>query len=144
MGHGGCDLAGAGRHVGGCELVHQAGDTVGGLGVGVFYWLGDDSLNAQATDDFIARRIADVMRFEKFKAQVNSNAFLRPVTAPLNRLLSHVRAPRGCRRWTCREAGPGDAGVSRMRVIEISAPGGPEVLVRASGTCRCRGTDRYW
>jgi ubiquinone biosynthesis protein COQ9 len=59
----------------------------------VLYWLGDDSLNAQATDDFIARRIADVMRFEKFKAQVNSNAFLRPVTAPLNRLLSHVRAP---------------------------------------------------
>ncbi len=59
----------------------------------VLYWLGDDSLNAQATDDFIARRIADVMRFEKFKAQVNGNAMLRPVTAPLNRLLARVRAP---------------------------------------------------
>lgn len=59
----------------------------------VLYWLGDDSLNAQATDDFIARRIADVMRFEKFKAQVNGSAMLRPVTAPLNRLLAHVRAP---------------------------------------------------
>jgi ubiquinone biosynthesis protein COQ9 len=59
----------------------------------VLYWLGDDSLNAQATDDFIARRIDDVMRIEKVKAQVNGNALLRPVTGPLNRMLGMVRAP---------------------------------------------------
>jgi ubiquinone biosynthesis protein COQ9 len=59
----------------------------------VLYWLGDDSLNAQATDDFIARRIEDVMRIEKLKAQVNSNALLKPVTGPLNRLLGMVKAP---------------------------------------------------
>jgi ubiquinone biosynthesis protein COQ9 len=64
----------------------------------VLYWLGDDSLNAQATDDFIARRIDDVMRIEKVKAQVNGNAFLRPVTGPLNRMLARVRAPGRARR----------------------------------------------
>lgn len=64
----------------------------------VLYWLGDDSLNAQATDDFIARRIDDVMRIEKVKAQVNGNAFLRPVTGPLNRMLGKVRAPGRARR----------------------------------------------
>jgi ubiquinone biosynthesis protein COQ9 len=64
----------------------------------VLYWLGDDSLNAQATDDFIARRIDDVMRIEKVKAQVNGNAFLRPVTGPLNRMLGMVRAPGRARR----------------------------------------------
>ena len=36
----------------------------------VLYWLGDDSLEAQATDAFIDRRIDDVMQFEKFKARV--------------------------------------------------------------------------
>jgi ubiquinone biosynthesis protein COQ9 len=59
----------------------------------VLYWLGDDSLNAQATDDFIARRIDEVMRFETFKRKVNDNAMLRPVTGPLNRLLGMVKAP---------------------------------------------------
>lgn len=59
----------------------------------VLYWLGDDSLNAQATDDFIARRIADVMRIEKVKAQVRENAMLRPFVAAVDRATGWVKAP---------------------------------------------------
>jgi ubiquinone biosynthesis protein COQ9 len=59
----------------------------------VLYWLGDDSLNAQATDDFIARRIDDVMRIEEVKAKARGNALLRPVLGPLGRLMAGVKAP---------------------------------------------------
>ena len=59
----------------------------------VLFWLGDDSLDGQATDAFIDRRIDDVMKFEKVKAQVRENAFLRPLTGPLDRLGEMVRPP---------------------------------------------------
>jgi len=65
----------------------------GVYGASVLYWLGDDSLGAQATHDFIDRRIADVIRIEKLKAQVNGNALLRPVTAPLLQLLGRIKPP---------------------------------------------------
>ena len=61
----------------------------------VLYWLGDDSLEGQATDAFIDRRIDDVMKFEKVKAQVNANPYLKPFTGPLGKILSGVRAPAG-------------------------------------------------
>jgi ubiquinone biosynthesis protein COQ9 len=38
----------------------------------LFYWLNDRSEGDQATWDFLDRRIADVMRFEKLKASVTS------------------------------------------------------------------------
>lgn len=59
----------------------------------VLYWLGDDSLDAQATDAFIDRRIDDVMQFEKFKASVRENPLLKPLTGPLAKMLSSVQAP---------------------------------------------------
>ena len=59
----------------------------------VVFWLGDDSLGGQATDAFIDRRIANVMQFEKFKAQVNSSSLLKPLTAPLLGLLGKIKAP---------------------------------------------------
>jgi ubiquinone biosynthesis protein COQ9 len=59
----------------------------------VVFWLGDDSLGGQATDAFIDRRIANVMQFEKFKAQVNASPFLRPLTGPLLGMLSKIKAP---------------------------------------------------
>ena len=59
----------------------------------VVYWLGDDSLGAQATDDFIARRIDDVMRIEQLKARIRGNPLIRPVMAPLDRLFAMVKAP---------------------------------------------------
>ncbi len=59
----------------------------------VVYWLGDDSLDGQATDAFIARRIDNVMQIEKLKAQVNSSPLLKPLTGPLLGLLSKIKAP---------------------------------------------------
>lgn len=61
----------------------------------VLYWLGDDSLNGQATHAFIDRRIENVMQFEKVKAGVNNNPLLKPLTGPLGRLMSNIKAPSG-------------------------------------------------
>ncbi|MFA8442193.1 COQ9 family protein [Yoonia sp.] len=59
----------------------------------VLFWLGDDSLDQQATDAFIDRRIDNVMQFEKFKAQAKSNPLLKPLTGPLERMLAAIKAP---------------------------------------------------
>lgn len=61
----------------------------------VLYWLGDDSLDHQSTDDFIDRRIENVMAIESIKAQVRNNRLLKPLVAPLERFGSMVRAPSG-------------------------------------------------
>lgn len=60
----------------------------------VLYWLGDDSLDGQATDAFIDRRIHDVMQVERVKAAVRKNPALRPFTAPLDRLAQMIKPPR--------------------------------------------------
>ena len=65
----------------------------GVYGASVLYWLGDDSLDGQATDDFVDRRIADVMQFETLKAQVKANPVAKRILAPLDQLLSRVRKP---------------------------------------------------
>ncbi len=67
----------------------------------VLFWLGDDSPDRQATWDFLDRRIEDVMKFEKFKAQVNDNRLLKPLLAGPNWLMSRIKAP------TAREDMPG-------------------------------------
>ena len=59
----------------------------------VLYWLGDDSMDGTATNAFIDRRIADVMQFEKVKAQVNESPFLKPLTGPLSKLMAGISAP---------------------------------------------------
>lgn len=59
----------------------------------VLYWLGDDSLDGQATDAFIDRRIDDVMQFEKVKSQLRKNPLLKPVTGPLARMMGAIKAP---------------------------------------------------
>lgn len=59
----------------------------------VLYWLGDDSPGQQATWNFLDRRIDDVMRIEKIKAQVNENPLLSKLMTGPNWLLSHVKAP---------------------------------------------------
>ncbi len=59
----------------------------------VLYWLGDDSLDGQATRSFIDRRIENVMTFEKVKASVRNNPLLKPVTGPLGRLMGQIKAP---------------------------------------------------
>lgn len=60
----------------------------------VLYWLGDDSLDAQATWDFLGRRIGDVMRFEKFKAQVKDAPILKELMVGPNWLASRIKAPK--------------------------------------------------
>jgi len=64
----------------------------------VLFWLGDESANAEETNAFIDRRIENVMSFEKFKAKVRGSATLKPLVAPLESLLSRVRAPEAAAR----------------------------------------------
>lgn len=59
----------------------------------VLFWLGDDSLDGQATDAFIDRRIDDVMRFEKFKADARTNPLTKHFAAALGKLTAPVKAP---------------------------------------------------
>ncbi len=61
----------------------------------VLYWLGDESEGHDATWEFLDRRIEDVMRFEKFKAQVRANPVLGRVLAGPLKVLERVRAPSG-------------------------------------------------
>ena len=65
----------------------------GVYGAVVLYWLGDDSVGAQATNAFIDRRIDDVMQIEKVKAAVNANPLLKPITGTLGRLMAGIRRP---------------------------------------------------
>jgi len=60
----------------------------------VLYWLGDDSVDNQATWSFLDRRIDDVMQIEKVKAQVRDNKALSALMAGPNWLLSQIKAPR--------------------------------------------------
>ena len=60
----------------------------------VLYWLGDDSLDGQATWDFLDRRIDDVMQIEKAKAKARSHGLLKHVLAGPEKLLSGIRAPK--------------------------------------------------
>lgn len=59
----------------------------------VLYWLGDDSLDGQATTAFIERRIENVMQFESLKAAVNKNPLTKPFASVLGQLTSRIRAP---------------------------------------------------
>jgi ubiquinone biosynthesis protein COQ9 len=59
----------------------------------VLYWLGDDSLGAQATWDFLDRRIEDVMRIEKAKASLRENPLGKALLAGPMKLMERVKAP---------------------------------------------------
>ncbi|WP_323767030.1 COQ9 family protein [Antarctobacter sp.] len=61
----------------------------------VLYWLGDDSLEHEATWAFLDRRIEDVMRFEKVKGQLRENRLFGALTAGPAKILERVRAPSG-------------------------------------------------
>ncbi len=66
----------------------------GVYGSTVLFWLGDRSPGDHATWEFLDRRIEDVMRIEKLKAQVRDNALLQRAFAGPNWLLSQIKAPR--------------------------------------------------
>ncbi|MEL7126527.1 MAG: COQ9 family protein [Pseudomonadota bacterium] len=59
----------------------------------VLYWLGDDSIDNQATWEFLDRRIDGVMQIEKVKAQVRDSKVLSSLLAGPNWILGQVKAP---------------------------------------------------
>jgi len=63
----------------------------------VLYWLGDGS-GGEDTNAFIDRRIADVMRFEKFKSDAGKSPLFGPLAAGLGRMMAGITAPTGARR----------------------------------------------
>ncbi|SHG88673.1 COQ9 family protein [Marivita hallyeonensis] len=60
----------------------------------VLYWLGDDSLDHQATWAFLDRRIDDVMKIEEVKARVRKAPGLGPLMTRAEQALSRVRPPK--------------------------------------------------
>lgn len=71
----------------------KRGTLAGVYGATVLFWLGDDSIENQATWDFLDRRIDNVMQIEKVKAQVRDNPVLSNLLAGPNWALSQVKAP---------------------------------------------------
>ena len=65
----------------------------GVYGSTVLYWLGDDSIETEATWEFLDRRIENVMQFEKAKASVKKSPFLKQLFAGPSWVLAKVRAP---------------------------------------------------
>ena len=61
----------------------------------VLFWLGDTSEGHAATWTFVDRRIADVMRFEKFKSRVRESPGLSPLVRFFGAALSGIKAPSG-------------------------------------------------
>ena len=59
----------------------------------VLFWLGDQSDEHADTWAFLERRIDDVMRFEKVKAQVNASPVLKPLLVGPKWALSFLKAP---------------------------------------------------
>lgn len=59
----------------------------------VLFWLGDTSDGHSDTWAFLDRRIADVMKIEQVKAQVNKASFLKPLLAGPKWAMSFVKAP---------------------------------------------------
>ncbi len=59
----------------------------------VLYWLGDQSAGHADTWAFLDRRIEDVMRFEKVKAELRGNRLLKPLMAGPEWLAGQVRKP---------------------------------------------------
>lgn len=59
----------------------------------LLYWLGDHSLDKEATWRFLDRRIDDVMRIEKVKAMARRNPLAKMLMAGPQAILRQVRAP---------------------------------------------------
>ncbi len=59
----------------------------------VLFWLGDESEGGAETEAFINRRIADVMRFEKTKAQFRESPVGRGFSRSFGKILEGIKAP---------------------------------------------------
>lgn len=65
----------------------------GVYGATVLYWLGDESPDYRDTWAFLGRRIEDVMRIEKVKAQVRENPLLSKLAGGPDWVLSRIKPP---------------------------------------------------
>lgn len=61
----------------------------------LLFWLGDDSENHSDTWAFLDRRIANVMRFEKFKGGVKKNPLVKGFMRGPGRIFDRIKAPVG-------------------------------------------------
>ena len=59
----------------------------------MLFWLGDTSESAQATRDFLDRRIDQVMEIEKWKTRFRESALGKAFMAGPGRAFSVLRAP---------------------------------------------------
>ena len=59
----------------------------------VLFWLGDDSPDHTETTAFIDRRIDDVMKFEKLKADLRKNPLTKPLMTLQSALFDKLKAP---------------------------------------------------
>ena len=62
-------------------------------GAVVLFWLGDNSSESQKTWEFVDRRLADVMGFEKFKSTLRANPALKPFNDLIRKSVSGIKSP---------------------------------------------------
>ena len=62
-------------------------------GAVVLFWLGDNSSESEKTWEFLDRRLADVMRFEKLKSTLKANPTLKPFSDFIIKTASNIKAP---------------------------------------------------
>ena len=59
----------------------------------VLFWLGDKSSESEKTWEFVDRRLADVMGFEKFKSTLRANPALKPFNDLIRKSVSGIKSP---------------------------------------------------
>lgn len=64
----------------------------------LLYWLGDQSMGFERTWGFLDRRIENVMQFEKTKATLQKNPFVKMAMWGPSQILSRMRPPASARR----------------------------------------------
>ena len=62
-------------------------------GAVVLFWLGDNSSESEKTWEFVDRRLADVMGFEKFKSTLRANPALKPFNDLIRKSVSGIKSP---------------------------------------------------
>jgi len=67
----------------------------GVYGSTVLYWLGDTSDGDSATQEFLDRRIDNVMQFEKVKGQIRKSPSLMKLLSGPRAILHRLTAPEG-------------------------------------------------
>ena len=62
-------------------------------GAVVLFWLGDNSSESEKTWEFVDRRLADIMGFEKFKSTLRANPAFKPFNDFIRKSVSGIKSP---------------------------------------------------